>query len=294
MTSASPGPPITVSLIGGLGNQLFTYYAGAALAHCRGVGLRVDATWAAHGASIQSFELEGRWISPQLPAVRSIWGRSSIPYRALLKGARTSAYLRKRLRLYDSPEVGDDPVLLEQPPGARIRGYFQSWRLVAEAVARGTPRRPCLRTESTWLRRMREEADRQRPLMVHVRRGDYSQSGFGLLSDSYYERSLWELRALGLNGPVWVFSDEPDKIPQRLGECSQVVSSPAGAAEDMILMSHGGGNIIANSTFSWWGAWMNVNNVPVAFPTPWFRSGPPIKGLIPPWWTAVDSAWESG
>lgn len=292
MTPASPGPPITVSLVGGLGNQLFTYYAGAALAHFRGVGLTVDATWAAHGASIQSFQLEGRWISPQVPALRPIWGRSSVPYRALMKGARASAYLRKRLRLYDSPEVGHDPELMQQPPGARIRGYFQSWRLVAEAIARGSPRSPRLRSESAWLRRMRQEADRQRPVMVHVRRGDYAASGFGLLGDSYYERALWELRALGLKGPVWVFSDEPERIPEQLRASCQVVSSPAGDAEDMVLMSHGAGNVIANSTFSWWGAWMNSSNVPVAYPTPWFRSGPPITGLTPPWWTAVESGWE--
>lgn len=285
-------PAITVSLVGGLGNQLFAYYAGVALARRRNVGLVVDTTWAAHGVSIRSFELGGRWINPPPAALQPLWGRSSIGYRALMRAARLAPFTRDLLKIYDSPVVGHDPALLQQPAGSRIRGYFQSWQFVAEAVAGGSPRRLRLREESPWLVRMRQEAETDRPLMVHVRRGDYTQHDFGLLGDSYYERALTALRRQGLAGPVWVFSDEPERVPEGLRSQARVVTSPVSPHEDLVLMSHGAGNVIANSTFSWWGAWMNPVDAPVVYPDPWFRSGAPIDGLSPPWWRPEAGAWE--
>jgi hypothetical protein len=283
---------ITVTLVGGLGNQLFAYYAGSALAQHRQVGLVVDTTWAAHGVSIRSFELDGRWIDPPPAVLSPLWGRSSVGYRALSKALRSSRYTRDLLRIYDSPVIGHDPGLLKQPTGSRIRGYFQSWQLVAAAVEGGAPRRPKLREESSWLVRMRAEAEAEKPLMVHVRRGDYAQQQFGLLADPYYEHALKRLREHGLTGPVWVFSDEPERIPVGLRSGARFVTSPVSAHEDLVLMSHGGGNVIANSTFSWWGAWMNPAHVPVVYPDLWFQSGPRIEGLIPPWWIPEAAAWE--
>jgi hypothetical protein len=56
-------------------------------------------------------------------------------------------------------------------------------------------------------------------------------------------------------------------------------------------MSYAAGNVIANSTFSWWGAWMNAPRTPVIVPDPWFASGPPVDGLIPPpEWTRLSAA----
>lgn len=285
-------PAITVSLVGGLGNQLFSYYAGASLAQHRRVGLIVDDTWAAHGASIRSFELVGQCIDPPPVALRAIWGRSSFGYRSLMKAVRSSRRARGMLRIYEPPGFGYDPGLLRQPSGARIRGYFQSWKHVAEAVAGGLPRRPRLLSESSWLRRMREEAEAERPIMVHVRRGDYAYHEFGLLADAYYESALTRLRERGLAGPVWVFSDEPDRIPKGLRSQARVITSPVCAHEDLLLMSHGAGNIVANSTFGWWGAWMNPADIPVVYPDPWFRSGPTIEELCPPWWLPEAGTWE--
>jgi hypothetical protein len=285
--------PITVSLIGGLGNQLFGYYAASALAQRREVDLVIDATWAAHGTSIRSLELSGKWISLPPRPLRFFWGRSSIGYRAVTKAARQSAWVRRRMHFYDSPVVGHDPRLLDQPAGARIRGYFQSWQLVAEAVAGGSPRRPKLRDESHWLVRMRERAQIEHPVMVHVRRGDYVDHDFGILGDEYYAEALEKLRAQGLTGPVWIFSDEPMKVPTRLRSEGEIVTSPADDIEEMILMSHGAGNIVANSTFSWWGAWMNPLEVPVVFPRPWFATSRQTDELCPPWWEPQNSYWES-
>jgi len=134
-------------------------------------------------------------------------------------------------------------------------------------------------------------AQEEQPIMVHVRRGDYRQGGFGLLGPRYYRNALRQLRAVGIDRPVWIFSDEPSSTPDYLLNLGRMVSSPIGAHEEMYLMSFGAANVIANSTFSWWGAWMNPDDVPVIYPKPWFRQSGEIQGLLPPWWLPEESAW---
>lgn len=287
--------PITVRLIGGLGNQLFGYYAGAALAAHRGTTLRLDTSWTRHGITdhgieILRFDLPGQWLSnDSLRAKLSAPG--TIPGRAVTKALRDIPALRTPLRIHQAPGVGDDPTLFDQPAGTHLRGYFQSWRIVEYAVEAGHPRRPRLKRPSTWLDETISRAHDQRPIAVHVRRGDYAKvNEFGLLGPAYYEPAIAHIRDAGITGPIWLFSDEPDIARAALGryaDQAEPVTSPDGPATEMLTMSHAAGNVIANSTFSWWGAWMGEPGRPVVAPDPWFTDGPRIEGLLPPAWILI-------
>jgi len=287
--------PITVRLVGGLGNQLFGYYAGAALAAHHGVELRLDTSWTRHGITdhgieILNFDLPGTWVrSNSLRAKVSAPG--TIPGRAVAKAFRDIPQLGKPLHIYEAPGVGHDPALLEQPPGTRLRGYFQSWQTVEYAVNAGYPRRPPLKLPSAWLNEMIHRAAREQPIAVHVRRGDYAKiDEFGLLGSAYYEPAISSIRERGITGPVWLFSDDPDIARAALGlyaDEAQVVTSPDGPATEMLAMSYAAANVIANSTFSWWSAWMGEPGRAIVSPTSWFVKGPAIDGLIPHNWTCV-------
>jgi hypothetical protein len=288
--------PITVRLIGGLGNQLFGYYAGAALAARHHATLRLDTSWTRHGITdhgieILRFDLPGEWLSNDSWRAR-VSAPGTLPGRAVAKAIRETPALRKALRIHEAPGVGHDATLFDQPPGTRLRGYFQSWRTVQNAVDSGYPRRPRLKHPSVWLEAITERAEREQPLAVHVRRGDYTKvDEFGLLGPTYYEPAIEWLRAEGISGPIWLFSDEPDIARTALGRYAdeaESISSPDGPATEMLAMSHAAGNVIANSTFSWWGAWMNQPRTPVIAPDPWFSSGPTVEGLIPPEWTRLN------
>lgn len=287
--------PITARLIGGLGNQLFGYYAGAALAARHGVTLRLDTSWTRHGITdhgieILKFDLPGEWMSNASGRTK-LAGPGTALGRAVAKAQRDIPVLRGPFSIHEAPGVGHDPTLLNQPPGTRLHGHFQSWQTVDYAVRAGFPRRPSLKRESAWLDQAIERAKAERPLAVHVRRGDYAKvSEFGLLGPGYYEPAIERLREAGLAGPIWLFSDEPDVALQALGrfaDTAKSTASPDGPATEMIAMSHAAGNIIANSTFSWWGAWMGGPGRVVVAPDPWFVSGPRPKGLIPPEWIAM-------
>jgi hypothetical protein len=165
---------------------------------------------------------------------------------------------------------------------------------VQNAVDSGYPRRPSLKQPSAWLDRIIERAKREGPLAVHVRRGDYTSiDEFGLLGPTYYEAAIERLRSEGVTGPIWLFSDEPVVARAALGryaDQAEAIPSPDGPATEMLAMSYAAGNVIANSTFSWWGAWMNAPKTPVIAPDPWFASGPPVDGLIPPEWTRLNAS----
>lgn len=284
--------PITVRLVGGLGNQLFGYYAGAALAAHHGVDLRLDTSWTRHGVTdhgieILKFDLPGQWLdADSLRARLTLPG--TIAGRAVDKALRKSSLLRKPLRIHEAPDVGHDPTLMEQPPGARLRGYFQSWRIVQQAVDSGYPRRPALKECSSWLDAMMRRAESERPLAVHVRRGDYIRlPEFGLLGPTYYEPAIELLRAEGVAGPIWLFSDDPGEARRALGryaDVASVISSPEGPATEMLAMSYAAGNVIANSTFSWWGAWMRGEGGPVVSPDRWLTPELLPNDVLPPDW----------
>ena len=289
--------PITVRLVGGLGNQLFGYYAGAALAAHHGVPLRLDTSWTRHGITdhgieILRLDLPGEWLDAN--SIRAkLAAPGSLPGRVIAKALRDSTVIRRQLNIHEPYGIGHDPTLMAQPPGTRLRGYFQSWQIVELAVSSGVPRRPRLRRQSSWLERLIHRAEAERPLAVHVRRGDYSRvPEFGLLGPDYYEPAIQAIRGQGVDGPIWLFSDDREAARVALGDFStevEWISSPEGPTPEMLAMSFAAANVIANSTFSWWGAWMGTPGRPVVAPDPWFISGPAIEGLIPPGW--LTQAW---
>ena len=119
-------------------------------------------------------------------------------------------------------------------------------------------------------------------MAVHLRRGDYSSqsnynSFFGTLSSEYYERAINEIKNKVIDPKFFVFSDDISWCKQNLKFLSDVEFVAHGtsvhASEDLILMALCRHQIIANSTFSWWGALLNSNkNKIVIAPSKWFQT----------------------
>jgi hypothetical protein len=113
---------------------------------------------------------------------------------------------------------------------------------------------------------------------VHVRRGDYIQHSidFGLCSKEYYENAISLMRKNIDNPFFYIFSDDIEWAKQNI-KCDNSVyvdwNSSSESWQDMYLMSCCKHNIIANSSFSWWGAWLNNNvNKKVIAPSPWVNT----------------------
>ena len=173
-----------------------------------------------------------------------------------------------------------------------LYGYFQSFRWADHVYDRLMMLTPDFGISE--LAQFKELAKIEKPLVVHIRLGDYKhEPNFGLASKSYYElavKKLWESNAFN---KIWVFSDEPELaasyFPQEFSPylrwIPEVLDS---AALTLEIMRLGRGYVIGNSTYSWWGAYLSHSNKsPVIAPDPWFRNLVDPIDLIPLRWDRV-------
>lgn len=168
-----------------------------------------------------------------------------------------------------------------------IKGWFQTedyFSDIRDVLLREfQPRKEILVEEE--LSKVIEETN---SVSVHIRRGDYKKSNM-VLNSTYYEEAKKKILEKTEN-PVWiVFSDDIDYVKDELCFEGKIyfIDDSYGLKdyEQLILMSRCKYNIIANSTFSWWGAWLNQNEKKcVVAPTKWFGSQ---KNIVPKDWIKI-------
>jgi len=186
-------------------------------------------------------------------------------------------------------------------------GYFQSFRWLNTEGLKTKIKELQVLGESEYISKLRNKSLTDKPLVVHVRLGDYkNEEKIGILSKKYYEEAITTLISTGSFNKIWAFSDEPhdaiEWIPEKYRRMVEWVSKPMGSpAVTMSEMRLGYGYVIGNSTFSWWGAYMSENpNAPVIAPEPWFLGAESPVELIPPnWvrlpgWVAIPKADKQG
>jgi Glycosyl transferase family 11 len=136
------------------------------------------------------------------------------------------------------------------------------------------------------------------PVSIHVRLGDYTLAAEGnvALKIDYYVRAIKEIRERFQDPTFFVFSDDiisaKQRLPQDLGAIYVDNNDFHSAHEDMRLMSSCSHHIIANSTFSWWGAWLNPRKDKVVYaPKDWLVGGTSHHpDLYPSSWTLLSDA----
>lgn len=283
---------ITVSLFGGLGNQMFQYAAGKALAHRHGVELSLDLS-GFQVDRLRSFMLDSLQV-PETAGDLSMAAGTGYFFRA--RRRQRIERVLGRVRLPGLPSFSDgylephfhyDPAFANLGASTQLFGYFQSERyfssIADEICGYFQPREPL---GSIAAEVAREISKGTLPVSVHVRRGDYVQAAtaavHGLLDEKYYRKALAEIeRRLGEYPKLFVFSDDLDAAAQVLSfvppqRVTYVRSDPERPWDDMMLISKCRHHVIANSSFSWWGAWLNRSpDKIVAAPQAWFTE----KGL---------------
>ncbi len=282
---------IVVALAGGLGNQLFQYAAGRALALRLGVSLGVDTR------SFDRHPVYEYYLDPF--AVETVpVGRDALPAgrRTLLDriGIRRSRFSTHRERHFQF-----DPGVLSLPDRTFLTGYFQSERYFLDQVAQIRRELTVRRGPDADNRRVLDEIAAGTAVSLHVRRGDYVTSPdanrlHGTCDPDYYRRAAGFVAARAGGEPTFfVFTDDPDWAAANLkiGFRLRVISHNGVARnhEDLRLMAACRHHILANSTFSWWGAWLDpAPHKIVVAPRHWFRD-PSIdtSTLLPEGWTTL-------
>ena len=300
---------IQLILKGGLGNQLFQYFAGVYVAEKSGGVLKVD-------PSLSQFGRTGHmdWINAITLPVNSVPSETQHSLTDLMfefkRKARgflfriiSSKGLRLRLlRQYQSEVLGFDIELENIRPPATITGYFQTWRYHQALKDKGLTSEIHMKSSSDWFLEKLNELDSQGNVLgIHVRRGDYvGNLDFGTLSVSYYESAIRQLRARGVAWTeIWIFSDDvaltKNEFKRFEGGANNLhfIDPPkeSHSFESMLLMSKCQTLIIANSTFSWWGATLGSSSKVIACPSKWFAQMADPEDLCPPSWIRISSEW---
>lgn len=205
---------------------------------------------------------------------------------------------RPRYRFVGERTFRFDPRVLELPDDVCLFGYWLSERYFADiedTIRREFRfRKPPSVANAQWL----DQLGSCESVAVHVRRGDYAsnprlRSIHGLCDPNYYSRAADVVRGRVQDPVFFLFSDELQWAVDNLdlGPEPVVVDENRGKAspQDLRLMAGARHNIIANSGFSWWGAWLNPNpEKVVCAPQQWFAdSAYDASDVIPSSWVSL-------
>jgi hypothetical protein len=250
---------IITNIIGGLGNQLFQYATGKRLADIHGVEHKIDITgfeeYKLHAYSLDKFNISAPLATPE-------------EITALRSNDRT--YISEVSSFVDSR-------VLTAGPDTYLRGHWQSEQYFSDI-------RSSLLSEYT-LRAPLNEADlsvlslitSSHSVVIHIRRMDYATNAHhGLCDLSYYDEAIAHTAQSVPEPTFFIFSDDPAWVKENLKTTFPCVYVDHNDATrnyaDVYLMSQCQHFIIANSTFSWWGAWMSTHEHKIIVaPKQWFR-----------------------
>jgi hypothetical protein len=139
-----------------------------------------------------------------------------------------------------------------------------------------------IRQPSQWYIQTAKELERDAPIALHVRLGDYKNLGtiYGRPDPQYYANAVKLITEKIGERPIWLFSDEPElasKILEKHITISKIIDPKASdrSIEHLNLLGKCQGIVCANSSFSWWGGFLSYKLVPgsiVVFPSPMFDS----------------------
>ncbi len=269
---------IVVKLIGGLGNQMFQYAAAKALALSQNKKLQIDKSafenYKVHQYGLHHFNIEAFFFSSESRFVK-----------------RLRAIFFNNLDYQEKDFGYNDEFFGLHGDWIFLTGYFQSEKYFKqyekEIRADFIITSPLKKSTSDMVLQMQGT----NAVSIHFRRGDYVGNALHDTKNEAYYHSAVALMESKVENPVfYVFSDDILWAKQNFTAKSKIVFVDFNDAlsnfEDIMLMSNCKHNIITNSSFSWWGAWLNNNQDKIVIaPRIWFNDlSINVNDLVPENW----------
>jgi hypothetical protein len=280
---------IIIRLTGGLGNQMFQYAAARCLALKNGAKLKLDTT-AYREDQLRNFDLFclNTEASIATPAeIAALKAKGTV--------GRVMSYLTPypRRKFYKQPWFHFHPSFFRLTGPVYIQGYFQSEKFFL-------PAKEQVQKDFTIKKELTEKVEplaaslqEHESVALHIRRGDYRNevalNYHGIVPLGYYREAVSQVSGKVAHPHFYIFSDDGAWVKENLRlPNATIVSGELSSThfEDLYLMSRCRHNIIANSSFSWWAAWLNTNpGKTVIAPRNWFNKGPKdTQDMIPEGW----------
>ena len=290
---------IIVKLRGGIGNQMFQYAAGRRLAIKHKTVLKLDVNFLLDRTprenftyrtyELDIFNIQGDIASPSeinrfVPANRNVFYN-----------------IKRKLKLINvitEPHIHFHEDVLSASDNSYLDGYWQSenyFKDIGDIIRSDFTLKPEMTNINQEFAKEISSCD---SVSLHIRRGDYvsnpeTNKFHGSCPLEYYQKAVVKIANCVKNPHFFIFSDDPDWAKKHLNleyPIKFITHNGEGKNyEDLRLMSLCKHNIIANSSFSWWGAWLNENPDKIVIaPEKWFND-PSINtdDLIPDGWIRI-------
>lgn len=285
---------IVVRLSGGLGNQLFQYAFGKAISVSNNKRLLLDLSWFSNipeNITPRKYELNNFNIE----AETTIKDRKFLIQRPQNKITRLLWKIKMKIWGVVYYKESGFPYQEFKWKGRTVilDGYWQSYKYF-ESIREKLLKEIQLKNVSSLYLQQINNIKEKESVGIHIRRGDYARDlktnqFHGLLSVEYFARALQFFLDREKAYSFFLFTDDAEWVKQNLnlGVDIKVVENFS-SHEDLILLSNCSHQIISNSSFSWWAAWLNQNPAKqVIAPLRWFNVDIDTSDLIPEEWKRI-------
>jgi len=288
---------IISEIIGGLGNQMFQYAVGRALSLSMGSEFLLDLRKFKYYSLHNGFEIDRIFSAPVAVASEKeisdlIGWRDNYIARKFYKKISFNNFFESSLKI--EPTFGYWDGINNSNKSKYLSGYWQSEKYFKEfenTLRKDFSFQIPLDNENSEIASRISDSQ---AVSIHVRRGDYltdvrTSKIMSVCNVEYYHKAIKNITELVENPEFYIFSDDIEWSQNNLiiPFPTYYITNNYGAKcyVDMQLMSLCKHQIIANSTFSWWAAWLNPNkNKKVVAPNSWFRKSLNTRDLIPTNW----------
>ena len=278
---------------GGLGNQLFQCALGLHLSRKHNTKLKFDMTW----LNQNKFTYEAVYGLNDFGVNFELINSDELKFNT----EKNLVYFRGRhLTIVGERLSSFNPEILDTPDNIFLHGYWQSYKYFedsADFVREKLIFKGQLDKISTFWKEQIEATECA--VSLHIRRSSYMRPAFrkhaGILSLEYYKDCVDIIKEHCPNLTIFVFTNDLDWARQnlRLGVATKFVEGCERDVDELYLMSLCKHNIIANSTFSWWGAWLNPKpDKMVLAPAKWHQDNWGGDTVIPEEWIKVPTKFE--
>ncbi|MBI3558770.1 alpha-1,2-fucosyltransferase [Candidatus Gottesmanbacteria bacterium] len=270
---------IIVKLTGGLGNQMFQYAAGRAISLRAKTSLKLDISGYADDKFGRHYSLNVFNIKAALATSQEIKKLKPTENFLAQKSPRLSRLFSSLTKTYVNEDFSGG-LIPENLDNIYLDGYWQDEKYFIEFTGQIKKDFKFKSKPNKNVVQYLKKINSSNSVCIHIRRADYVNNAkvrqsVGICGRQYYERAIKHISKRVMDPIFFVFS-EPDGLEWaeknlKFNYPHTLVKSGKDY-EDLQLMSSCEHNIIANSSFSWWGAWLNTNpHKIVVAPEPWLN-----------------------
>jgi len=287
---------IIVKLIGGLGNQMFQYALGRQLAKKINAELKIDIE-GFKNYELRNYDLKYFNILENIATsydLSKVFFPSDTLFRKFVKQIKVKFSDAREIEYIKENRLNFQSDILTLGDNIYLDGYWQSEKYFSD-IKKIIKKEFTLKDKPDLINKsFLEKIETCESVSIHIRRGDYISNQItaqvhGFIGLNYYQKAIQFMLDQIDEPDLFVFSDDPEWAKRNIKTDAKITfieHNSYKSYEDLRLMTNCRHHIIANSTFSWWGAWLSQNREKIVIaPKKWFNTDKlDANDLIPVSW----------